>query len=152
MVVRLWLADCASSHLWRNNTFVFRGFLLQDRVSFACIYLPDAILDNYLTTLAEQAVGEAWLDGLIVTGASTSMGVKLLQNHVDKVGNVLLELLRTRSCNLRTGICNQLLMLCCWNLLFCPRVAFRRLSSLFGYFRYFSGIIGKTFYFVVRFS
>lgn len=60
---------------------------LQDRIAFACLYLSDRKLGDFLYGLKSQLMKEGNICGIIVTGLSGD-GLSLLQNYVDKTGDV----------------------------------------------------------------
>lgn len=60
---------------------------VQDRVAFACMYLSDARLSEYITSLASKLTDSGQLEGVLLTGLSTD-GLELLQNYVDRTGDV----------------------------------------------------------------
>lgn len=43
--------------------------LVEDRVGFACIFLPDNKLYEYLRKLSDKLMDEGNLDGILLTGA-----------------------------------------------------------------------------------
>lgn len=44
------------------------GVLVDDRVAFACVFLPDNKLFEYLKKLTEKLMDEGNLDGILLTG------------------------------------------------------------------------------------
>ncbi|XP_072401443.1 GATOR2 complex protein MIOS isoform X2 [Diabrotica undecimpunctata] len=64
-----------------------KGLAVDDRVALACMYLPDEKLLEYVKKLSEELCNEGNLDGLLVTGNSSS-GLKLLQKYLDNVGDI----------------------------------------------------------------
>ncbi|KAK7083685.1 hypothetical protein SK128_028073 [Halocaridina rubra] len=60
---------------------------IQDRVAFACTYLSDIRLKEYLERLNARLTEEGNLDGILLTGLS-SEGIDLLQRYVDLTGDV----------------------------------------------------------------
>ncbi|XP_033762093.1 GATOR complex protein MIOS-like isoform X2 [Pecten maximus] len=58
-----------------------------DRLAFACMYLSDQKLKEYVDSLSSIMKDEGCLDGLLLTGL-TLEGVELLQNYVDRTGDV----------------------------------------------------------------
>ncbi|XP_076824645.1 GATOR2 complex protein MIOS-like isoform X2 [Clavelina lepadiformis] len=70
-----------------------KTILVQDRVAFACIYLPDSSLVSYLSRLASDVTSLGTLSGALVTGLTGSNGVQLLQNYVNKTGDMQTALL-----------------------------------------------------------
>ncbi|KAK3891191.1 hypothetical protein Pcinc_004907 [Petrolisthes cinctipes] len=61
---------------------------IQDRVAFACTYLSDPRLTEYLDRLNTRLTEEGNLDGILLTGLSSTEGVDLLQRYVDLSGDV----------------------------------------------------------------
>ncbi|XP_063383686.1 GATOR2 complex protein MIOS [Cydia fagiglandana] len=60
---------------------------LEDRVAFACMYLSDARLHEYIQQSAEQLVQRGDLAGILLTGMGAS-GVTLLQRWLENTGDV----------------------------------------------------------------
>ncbi|XP_068202400.1 GATOR2 complex protein MIOS-A [Palaemon carinicauda] len=60
---------------------------IQDRVAFACSYLSDSRLKEYLERLNARLTEEGNLDGILLTGLC-SEGIDLLQRYVDLTGDV----------------------------------------------------------------
>lgn len=60
---------------------------IQDRVAFACTYLSDVRLVDYLEKLNTRLTEEGNLDGILLTGLC-SEGIDLLQRYVDLTGDV----------------------------------------------------------------
>ncbi|XP_063233237.1 GATOR2 complex protein MIOS isoform X2 [Bacillus rossius redtenbacheri] len=63
------------------------GMAVEDRVAFALTYLGDRRLADFLRVLTGKLVQEGDLAGILLTGAS-SHGVQLLQNYLDRTGDV----------------------------------------------------------------
>lgn len=63
------------------------GMLVEDRVGFACIFLPDNKLYEYLKRLTEKLLDEGNLDGILLTGNSND-GIRLLQRFLDSSGDI----------------------------------------------------------------
>jgi hypothetical protein len=63
---------------------------LTDRVAFACTYLDDHRLHNYLLALTKQLVEVGDISALFLTGlpAIPSEGLSLLRNYVNQTGDV----------------------------------------------------------------
>lgn len=70
-----------------DNVLNENGMAVEDRVAFACIFLNDAKLSEYLVKLTETLIEEGDLSGMLLTGAS-SEGAKLLQKYLDITGDV----------------------------------------------------------------
>eukprot|EP01103_Thecamoeba_quadrilineata_P012751 TRINITY_DN3369_c0_g1_i2.p1 TRINITY_DN3369_c0_g1~~TRINITY_DN3369_c0_g1_i2.p1 ORF type:complete len:703 (-),score=75.42 TRINITY_DN3369_c0_g1_i2:64-2172(-) len=60
---------------------------LFDRVAFACRYLPDTALREYVEKKMQQTVLSGNLEGLILTGLS-GVGADLLEKYVDRTADV----------------------------------------------------------------
>ncbi|KRT82737.1 hypothetical protein AMK59_4364 [Oryctes borbonicus] len=60
---------------------------VDDRVAFACIFLPDNKLNDYLKTLTVSLIYEGNLDGILLTG-NTQEGAKILQKYLDTTGDI----------------------------------------------------------------
>ncbi|GAB1607536.1 complex MIOS [Argonauta hians] len=63
------------------------GIAVGDRVAFACTFLPDDSLMEYIQSLSNQLVLTANLDGILLTGLSDK-GVQLLQKYVDATSDL----------------------------------------------------------------
>ncbi|XP_046390377.1 GATOR complex protein MIOS-B [Ischnura elegans] len=63
------------------------GMAVEDRVAFACMYLSDSKLNEYLERLTYQLTEEGDLGGILLTGTSEE-GLDLLQRYVDRTGDV----------------------------------------------------------------
>ncbi|XP_065053231.1 GATOR2 complex protein MIOS-like isoform X2 [Rhopilema esculentum] len=63
------------------------GIHLEDRVAFACKYLPDSTLVTFIDSLTATLVEEGCLEGLLLTGL-TSDGLNLLEKYVTKTSDV----------------------------------------------------------------
>ncbi|KAK3108438.1 hypothetical protein FSP39_007962 [Pinctada imbricata] len=64
-----------------------KGMMLADKVAFACIYLNDDKLNEYVDSMSKKLTSEGNLDGMLLTGL-TSEGVELLQRYVDITGDI----------------------------------------------------------------
>lgn len=77
--------------------------LVEDRVGFACIFLPDNKLYEYLRKLSDKLMDEGNLDGILLTGndhvktntklnnlssGNNNEGIKLLQRFLDTTGDI----------------------------------------------------------------
>jgi len=60
---------------------------VEDRVAFACTFLSDVKLNEYMRKLADKLISDGDLAGILLTGTS-SEGVKLLQRYLDLTGDV----------------------------------------------------------------
>ncbi|CAH1238277.1 MIOS [Branchiostoma lanceolatum] len=63
------------------------GLFIQDRVAFACTFLPDARLVDYLEELTSEMVEKGNLEGILLTGLTTD-GIDLLENYVNSTADV----------------------------------------------------------------
>lgn len=63
------------------------GMAVADRVGFACTFLNDNKLSEYLKQLTQKLTDEGDLAGLLLTGTSIE-GVTLLQNYLDATGDM----------------------------------------------------------------
>ncbi|XP_013170090.1 PREDICTED: WD repeat-containing protein mio-B [Papilio xuthus] len=71
---------------------------LEDRVAFACIFLPDGRLQEYVRATCEALTEQGDLAGILLTGVSPE-GVALLQRWVEATGDVQsAALLAARCC------------------------------------------------------
>ncbi|CAH0752477.1 unnamed protein product [Bemisia tabaci] len=64
-----------------------QGILVSDRVAFACMFLNDSRLCDYLGTLTSWIIEEGNLSGLFLTGAGVD-AIPLLQCYLDVTGDV----------------------------------------------------------------
>ncbi|CAH0555566.1 unnamed protein product [Brassicogethes aeneus] len=64
-----------------------RGMSVGDRVAFACMFLPDNKLLEYLQSTTEKLTEEGNLDGLLLTGNDTE-GLILLQKYLDTTADI----------------------------------------------------------------
>eukprot|EP01126_Amoeba_proteus_P007615 TRINITY_DN12733_c0_g1_i1.p1 TRINITY_DN12733_c0_g1~~TRINITY_DN12733_c0_g1_i1.p1 ORF type:complete len:412 (-),score=68.95 TRINITY_DN12733_c0_g1_i1:69-1304(-) len=65
------------------------GLSLVDRIAFASKFLIRDELFPYLCELRDKAISEGTLEGLLLTGIDeTGLGVKLLQNYLDRTGDI----------------------------------------------------------------
>ncbi|XP_023223348.1 GATOR complex protein MIOS-B-like [Centruroides sculpturatus] len=60
---------------------------VQDRVAFACIFLSDNKLMEFLTKLTETMTEKGYLDGILLTGLTVDC-LPLIQKYVDLTGDV----------------------------------------------------------------
>jgi hypothetical protein len=63
------------------------GVTVDDRVAFACMFLPDNRLHDYLKKLSDKLIEEGNLDGLLLTGTNQD-GIRLLQKYLDATGDI----------------------------------------------------------------
>lgn len=59
-----------------------RRLSLEDRVAFACTFLPDEAANKWLERTVEHCISTGSIEGLIVTGLSDA-GISILQKYVD---------------------------------------------------------------------
>ncbi|EFC41387.1 hypothetical protein NAEGRDRAFT_80725 [Naegleria gruberi] len=74
----------------RNVDYVLdqKAIPVSDRIAFACYYLNDIELGKYISSLKEKAFATADIQGLIITGLQTIDSFKLMQQYVDRTGDV----------------------------------------------------------------
>lgn len=70
-----------------ENVLNESGISLADRMAFACIFLNDQKLLDYVKAMIHQCIGTGDLNGLLLTGASAE-GINLLQSHLDLTDDV----------------------------------------------------------------
>lgn len=63
------------------------GVSLCDRMAFACVFLSDLRLAEYVKLMIATCIENGDLNGLLLTGA-TNEGINLLQSHLDKKDDV----------------------------------------------------------------
>lgn len=63
------------------------GVTVDDRVAFACMFLPDNRLHEYLKKLSDRLIEDGNLDGLLLTGTNHD-GIRLLQRYLDATGDI----------------------------------------------------------------
>ncbi|XP_077978834.1 GATOR2 complex protein MIOS-B-like [Glandiceps talaboti] len=63
------------------------GMKVEDRVSFACLFLSDGQLSDYIDVLTKQMINDGNLEGMLLTGL-TKDGVDLMAKYVDMSGDV----------------------------------------------------------------
>lgn len=63
------------------------GISMSDRMAFACMYLNDRQLSEYVKYLIQNSINTGDLHGLLLTGATVD-GIQLLQAFVDKTDDV----------------------------------------------------------------
>lgn len=64
-----------------------KGIEIEDRVAFACKYLPDNKLNQFLETLSTKLSNAGDLDGILLTGISSD-GINLLEKYVNQTTDV----------------------------------------------------------------
>lgn len=103
----LWKATCASllnrlenPYLRAMFTFLTRngndfgpilgdeGLHLYDRISFACLYLDDKELLEFVRALCHRMVLEGRLEAVVLTGLISSEFISLIQNYVNRTRDV----------------------------------------------------------------
>ncbi|PNF34608.1 WD repeat-containing protein mio [Cryptotermes secundus] len=70
-----------------ENVLNENGVAVEDRVAFACTFLSDAKLHEYLKELIIKLTEEGDLAGILLTGTSNE-GVELLQRYLNMTGDV----------------------------------------------------------------
>ncbi|KAJ6634489.1 GATOR complex protein MIOS [Pseudolycoriella hygida] len=63
------------------------GISLSDRMAFACHYLCDNKLTDYIKTMIQNCTENGDLNGLLITG-TTELGINLLQSYLDLTDDV----------------------------------------------------------------
>lgn len=63
------------------------GVSISDRMAFACTYLNDRQLSEYVKAMILDSISKGDLNGLLVTGATLD-GIQLLQSFVDRTDDV----------------------------------------------------------------
>ena len=64
------------------------GLMPTDRVAFACLYLPDEKLSDYINIKWQIAKRNGDISAIYLSGASGNEAVELLQQYVDITGDV----------------------------------------------------------------
>lgn len=64
-----------------------RRLTLEDRVAFACTFLPDQAVNKWLERTVEQCISSGNIEGVIVTGLSDA-GISILQKCIDMFDDV----------------------------------------------------------------
>ncbi|XP_019856861.1 PREDICTED: WD repeat-containing protein mio-A-like [Amphimedon queenslandica] len=70
-----------------NSILQDDSLMLQDRVAFACTYLEDKKLKEYVTSLKEKVISSGNIEGIFLTGLNND-GISLLAQYVNKTGDV----------------------------------------------------------------
>lgn len=70
-----------------ENVLNEAGISIADRMAFACIFLNDQKLLEYVKTTVHHCIAQGDLNGLLLTGASVE-GINLLQSHLDLTDDV----------------------------------------------------------------
>lgn len=63
------------------------GVSLADRMAFACKYLSQTKLSEYVMLQIQKSVDKGDLNGLLLTGESQE-GINILQAHMDSTGDI----------------------------------------------------------------
>lgn len=63
------------------------GVSLGDRMAFACKYLPESKLSEYIKLQIQKSIEKGDLNGLLLTGESQD-GINILQAHMDSTGDI----------------------------------------------------------------
>ena len=63
------------------------GISLADRVAFACKYLSESKLSDYVKQLIQKSIENGDLNGLLLTGESLD-GINILQAYLDSTSDV----------------------------------------------------------------
>ena len=64
------------------------GLMPTDKVAFACLYLPDEKLSEYINQKWKSAKMHGDIASIYLTGGSSSETIELLQQYVDVTGDV----------------------------------------------------------------
>ncbi|CAH8544514.1 unnamed protein product [Dicrocoelium dendriticum] len=124
----LWKVTCASlltrlenpylramfTFLTRNgNDFdpilVDEGLQLCDRISFACLYLDDKELTEFIRSLCHRMVSEGRLEAVVLTGLISTEFVSLIQAYVNRTGDVqTAAIVGLSACQLDTGLSSHI--------------------------------------------
>ncbi|KNC79286.1 hypothetical protein SARC_08318 [Sphaeroforma arctica JP610] len=64
------------------------GMRLEDRVGFACRFLPDADLHRYIQETTESYILDGDLRGIALTGLTSVRGMELLERYLERTGDV----------------------------------------------------------------
>eukprot|EP00727_Mastigamoeba_balamuthi_P007054 m51a1_g297 hypothetical protein (926) ;mRNA; f:358817-363256 len=86
-----------------DQVLSIQGIHLWDRTCFACSYLNDHEVAAFLEAETNRAVREGSLEGVALAGLSTSLGVVLLQNYVDRTGDIQTPCLASCICAQAAG-------------------------------------------------
>nr|XP_058964529.1 GATOR complex protein MIOS-like [Pocillopora verrucosa] len=70
-----------------ENILAEEGIEIEDRVAFACKYLPDHKLSQFLENLSTKLSNAGDLDGILLTGISMD-GINLIEKYVNKTTDV----------------------------------------------------------------
>lgn len=85
--LRALFAFLTSENFNYDNVLEETGIAVDDRVAFACMFLPDNKLYEYLQNLCDTLIEEGNLDGLLLTGTDND-GIKLLQRYLDVTSDI----------------------------------------------------------------
>ncbi|CAH1789595.1 unnamed protein product [Owenia fusiformis] len=85
--LRAMFAFLTGTHDNYEDVLQEEGLEVQDRVAFACTFLNDVKLAEYISDLTKSLTDAGNLDGILLTGL-TKLGLELLQNYVDNTGDV----------------------------------------------------------------
>ncbi|KAM3187829.1 hypothetical protein ACTXT7_001526 [Hymenolepis weldensis] len=66
-----------------NEILENESLFLIDRLTFACLYLSDEKLQDYVRSITNRMIREGRLEAILLTGLSTPYFFDLLQNYVD---------------------------------------------------------------------
>lgn len=70
-----------------NGVLYEDGISISDRMAFACAFLNDRQLSEYVKFMIQNSIEKGDLNGLLVTGATLD-GIQLLQSFVDRTDDV----------------------------------------------------------------
>lgn len=57
-------------------------------MAFACYYLCDVKLTDYIKTMIQHCTDNGDLNGLLITGTSSDGGINLMQSYLDRTDDV----------------------------------------------------------------
>ena len=87
--------NCSNFKITSNLLLFFssilneEGLMPTDRVAFACLYLPDEKLSDYINTKWLIAKRNGDISSIYLCGASGNEAIELLQQYVDVTGKNL---------------------------------------------------------------
>mmetsp|Transcript_8637 Transcript_8637/g.12754 ORF Transcript_8637/g.12754 Transcript_8637/m.12754 type:complete len:892 (+) Transcript_8637:15-2690(+) len=61
---------------------------LTDRIAFACCYLPEKELLEFIAFQTEYTINKGLLEGILLTGLSQTKGIPLIVNYVDRTTDI----------------------------------------------------------------
>ncbi|XP_023292874.2 GATOR complex protein MIOS [Lucilia cuprina] len=70
-----------------DSVLIEEGVSLADRMAFACKYLSESKLSDYIKLQIQKSIEKGDLNGLLLTGESQD-GINILQSHMDSTGDI----------------------------------------------------------------